>query len=75
MKFIIMGIILYAIYAALTPSSGERFDTGYSDGYASGYNTTCKIRVTMIEGDWSNKYYKKGYNEGYAAGSTDCRAR
>lgn len=75
MKFLVIGIILYLIYTFVTPSSDERFGAGYSDGYASGYNTTCKIRATMIKGDWSDRYYKKGYNEGYAAGSADCRAR
>ena len=32
----------------------ERFDVGYDDGYAVGYNTTCKIRATLIEGDWQS---------------------
>lgn len=27
-------------------------DRGFDDGYAAGYNTTCEIRATMIDGDW-----------------------
>lgn len=52
----------------------ERYDVGYSDGYASGYNTTCKIRMTLIEGDFGNEHYERGYNEGYSAGSAACLA-
>jgi hypothetical protein len=25
--------------------------------YATGYNTTCKIRATLIEGDWDDEHY------------------
>ena len=32
----------------------ERLDAGYSDGYAVGDNTECKIRATLIEGDFDN---------------------
>jgi hypothetical protein len=46
---------------------------GYSDGYATGYNTTCKIRATLIEGDWDNESYSKGYRQGYQAGSLACK--
>lgn len=55
------------------PDPEERYDVGYDDGYASGYNTTCKIRATLVEGDWDNKDYSRGYEEGYAAGSYDCQ--
>jgi len=44
-------------------------------GYAEGYNTTCKIRATLVEGDWDNKDYSKGYKAGNLAGSTECRAK
>ena len=43
------------------------------DGWAAGYNTTCKIRATMIEGDWDSGSYSRGYNDGYADGSYECR--
>lgn len=53
----------------------ERYDSGFGDGYAAGYNTTCKIRSTLIEGDWDSAAYSRGYNEGYVAGSADCLAK
>ena len=34
--------------------SDERLDAGYSDGYAVGYNTECKIRAILIEGDFDD---------------------
>ncbi len=57
------------------PSADSRYDSGYSDGYAEGYNTECKIRATMVEGDWDDKNYSKGYQDGRAAGVAACRAR
>ena len=52
---------LFSIFAVLLMLSGcigedadERLDAGYSDGYAVGYNTECKIRTTLIEGDFDN---------------------
>ena len=51
----------------------ERYDVGYDDGYAVGYNTTCKIRTTLIEGDFENENYSLGYNEGQIQGSRACR--
>lgn len=53
----------------------ERFDVGYDDGYAVGYNTTCKIRATLIEGDWGSEAYSRGYNAGYLDGSAECLAK
>ena len=54
-------------------SSDEDYDYGYNDGYASGYNTTCNIRATLIKGDWDNEDYSSGYRAGYSSGSFDCR--
>ena len=51
----------------------DKYDAGYDDGWAAGYNTTCKIRATMIEGDWDSESYSKGYSDGYADGSYECR--
>ena len=48
-------------------------DVGYSDGYAVGYNTTCNIRATLVEGKWDNKKYMEAYNDGYADGAAACR--
>jgi len=55
-------------------SADSRYDSGYSDGYAEGYNTECKIRATIVEGDWDDKDYSKGYRAGRAEGVTACRA-
>ena len=65
--------ILIILFLTSCDSADERYDAGYGDGYAAGYNTTCKIRATMIEGDWDNKNYSNGYNDGYTDGSYDCR--
>ena len=52
----------------------ERRDVGASDGYAVGYNTTCKIRATLVDGDFKNKDYAQAYEEGYEEGAAACRA-
>lgn len=56
-------------------SGSSAYQRGYGDGYASGYNTTCKIRSTLIAGDFDNKHYSRGYEVGYADGAADCRSR
>jgi len=48
-------------------------DIGYNDGYAVGYNETCQIRTTLIEGKWGNKKYAQAYERGYTNGATACR--
>ena len=55
------------------PSEDSRYDSGYSDGYAEGYNTECKIRSTLVEGDWDNEAYSSGYQAGRAEGVAACR--
>ena len=50
-KFLI--ILSFALLSCADPD--ERLDVGYSDGYAVGFNTTCIIRATLVEGDWKNK--------------------
>ncbi|MEY4798241.1 MAG: hypothetical protein RI978_542 [Verrucomicrobiota bacterium] len=52
-------------------SASARYDAGYSDGYAEGYNTTLRIRSTLVRGDWSDKEYSRGYNDGRANGVSD----
>jgi hypothetical protein len=52
----------------------DAYDRGYNDGYAVGYNTTCEIRATLVEGDWSNEDYSRGYAEGPTAGTIACNA-
>ncbi len=73
-----MRLIFFVVVVLITVTSCDQFkdksDVGYSDGYAVGYNTTCQIRVTLIEGDWDNQSYAKGYNRGYIDGANACRA-
>jgi hypothetical protein len=69
-----LGLLLISILI-ISCSQEDKYDTGYSDGYAAGYNTTCQIRVTLIEGDWENQSYSSGYNAGYSQGSIDCREK
>ena len=67
-----IAIVLFAITGCDTTSSDEWCDKGYGDGYAAGYNTTCEIRMTIIEGAWDEPDYKRCYNYGYSAGSDRC---
>lgn len=75
---ILVGTIV-AMALLLISSCGESsfttdwIDVGYSDGYAVGYNTTCEIRATLVEGNWDNQEYMEAYNVGYADGAAHCR--
>lgn len=60
------------IFLVACVEAEDRYDSGYSDGYAAGYNTTCEIRATIIEGDWSDENYTNGYEDGYLEGSEAC---
>ena len=71
---ILLAVVVLLSVSACREDEDERLDVGYSDGYAVGYNTTCKIRETLIEGDWNSEAYTRGYNAGYAAGAADCQA-
>lgn len=53
--------------------SRDMYELGYDDGHATGYNTTCKIRATLVEGAWDNADYSRGYEKGYAAGAAECK--
>jgi hypothetical protein len=70
---------LYLSFAVLLggcwESSEVSYERGYDDGYAVGYNTACKIRSTLIDGDWSNKHYSRGYSDGNTAGIAACQRR
>jgi hypothetical protein len=75
-KKISLKVISYAAMSFFLygcgPSAEERADVGFDDGYAAGYNTTCKIRATLIEGDWDNEHYSEAYQRGYAYGVEKC---
>ena len=46
---------------------------GYSDGYTVGYNTTCQVRGTSLDGDWDSTPSRKGSRNGLRAGVRACR--
>ena len=73
-KYYFFVLLVPVMLTSCGDSADSRFDARYSDGYASGYNTECKIRSTMIEGDWDDKNYTSGYNAGRGDGAADCRA-
>ena len=73
-QLIIIGLIIFG-FSKCSDSSFElkdKYDSGYGDGYAVGYNSTCNIRTTLIDGDWSSESYTRGYNDGKYDGSVDC---
>ena len=72
MKRLVLSIFFCVTIAGC--ESERDADVGYDDGYAVGYNSTCKIRATLIEGDWDNKRYAEAYRGGYADGSAQCLA-
>ena len=61
-------ILSFMILSACGKSPSARYDAGYGDGYAEGYNTTLQSRSTMVEGAWDDENYKRGYDEGRAEG-------
>ena len=72
-KFLILAAIMITTLSGCVEDSDERFDVGYDDGYAVGYNTECKIRTTLIEGDFDSEHYSSGYNSGIYDGAMACR--
>lgn len=70
-KILIAGFIaLFSLAACSNPD--ERYDTGYRDGYAVGYNGVCHLAAPVIEGDFVNSNYQTGYQAGYDAGIRAC---
>ncbi len=70
-----IGFVAVGSLQACSQSADERYDVGYDDGFAVGYNTTCKIRATLIDGDWENEAYSRGYREGYSEGERECKTK
>lgn len=66
----VVGLLFAA--TACGRSADQSTDVGYDDGYAAGYNTTCEIRTTMIEGAWDDEAYSAAYHSGYADGAAAC---
>ena len=74
MKIILLILLFLILYAVWGESADSRYDTGFDDGHAVGYNTTCKIRATIVEGAWDDENYSRGYNDGLIVGADECRA-
>lgn len=68
----VLAVFLVAFLAGC--ETRDMYALGYDDGHASGYNTTCEIRATLIEGAWDDEDYSRGYQRGYAAGAAECKA-
>lgn len=71
-KSMASALALLAIALTSCKDADERYDVGYDDGYAVGYNTACEIRATLIEGDFDNNDYARGYAAGQADGIVGC---
>ena len=74
MKRVLILILVLLLQGCFSDSDAD-YEYGYGDGYGAGYNTTCKIRATMIKGDWDNEDYSKGYKAGCSDGSYACRSK
>jgi hypothetical protein len=73
MKYLSLLVGAVAITAlAGFGTTPKTFDQGYSDGYAVGYNTTCQVRGTYLNGDWDSRPYRHGYRSGLRAGVRAC---
>ena len=72
--FKVASFLLMLVLAGCTEEEGTTYDAGYSDGYATGYNTFCKIRATMIWGKFDYPEYARGYAEGEVAGIADAQS-
>lgn len=66
--------VIALLLLASCDDADERYNAGYSDGYAVGYNTACQIRATLVEGDFDNDDYARGYAKGQTAGTIACNA-
>lgn len=69
---LVVALSFSGLLLACGPSSEDRADVGYDDGYAVGYNTECEIRATMIDGDFKHSSYSDAYQRGYADGAAAC---
>ena len=70
--------LLIAIGAGLLigcSAEGENYDSGYSDGYAVGYNEICyPKRNTTVWGHCNSEKYSSGYSAGRSRGASDARS-
>ena len=71
----LLTALMMLILIGCGPTADDRYDAGYADGYAVGYNTTLQIRATLIEGAWDDKNYSRGYAEGVTQGIADAKRK
>jgi hypothetical protein len=64
---ITLSILLLTLLSGCESKDWEA--AGYQDGRAATINTTCKIRATLIGGQWDNAAYARGYSQGANAGA------
>ena len=75
-NFLVIIFLLIIVFVGVNScgeSSDVSYQRGHQDGYAVGYNTACKIRATLIHGDWGNKHYSRGYAAGNTSGMIACQ--
>jgi hypothetical protein len=64
------GLVLSSLLLLLAGCESKDWEAaGFQDGRAATINTTCKIRGTLIGGDWDNAAYARGYSQGANAGA------
>lgn len=71
--FILLSLVFFGVGCS-EQEKPKGADVGYSDGYASGYNTECDIRATVIYGDWENEEYSQAFSNGEYDGKIACRS-
>ena len=65
-------VVIAGLVACGEPPKG--YDSGFSDGYAGGFNSVCyPERSNIIWGDWESKKYSAGYSDGKSSGIYDAR--
>lgn len=69
----IPAIALAVLALAACGSTKTPYQEGYEDGFATGYNTECGLRATLIEGAWRNEDYSAGFADGETRGHAACR--
>ena len=66
-------ILTFLVACDSSDSDSVRYEKGYDDGYAVGYNAACEIRLTVVEGDWEDENYSNAYEDGHYDGQQDCK--
>lgn len=66
-------LLVFLFVSGCSEEEGTTYDAGYDDGYAASYNTFCKIRMTVIWGNFDYPEYARGYAEGEVAGVSDAK--